>query len=32
MAPEKIKALLVTDRRSFEYPEIILREQEVVWK
>ena len=29
MAPEKIEALLVTDRRFFQYPRIVLREHEV---
>ena len=29
MAPEKIEALLVTDRRSFKYPRIILEEHEI---
>ena len=32
MAPEKIEALLVTDRRSFQYPRIVLGEHEVEWK
>ena len=32
MAPEKTEALLVTDRRSFPYPKIILGEHEVEWK
>ena len=32
MAPEKTKALLVTDRRSFQYPRIVLGEHEVDWK
>ena len=32
MAPEKTEALLVTDRRSFQYPRIILGEDEVEWK
>ena len=29
MAPEKIEALLVTDRRYFQYPRIVLGEHEV---
>ena len=32
MAPEKTEALLVTDRRSFQYPKIILGEHEIEWK
>ena len=32
MAPEKTEALLVTDRRSFKYPRIVLGEQEIKWK
>ena len=32
MAPETTEALLVTDRRSFQYPKIVLGEHEVVWK
>ena len=32
MAPEKTKALLVTDRRSFQYPRIVLGEHEIEWK
>ena len=32
MAPEKTEALLVTDRRSFQYPRIVLGEHEVDWK
>ena len=32
MAPEKTDALPVTDRRSFQYPRIALREHEVEWK
>ena len=32
MAPEKTEALLVTDRRSFEYPKIVLGEHEIKWK
>ena len=32
MAPEKTEALLVTDRRSFQYPRIVLGEHEVEWK
>ena len=32
MAPEKTEALLVTDRRSFQYPKIVLGEHEVEWK
>ena len=31
MAPEKTEALLVTDRRSFQYPRIVLGEHEVEW-
>ena len=32
MAPEKTEAFLVTDRRSFQYPRIVLGEHEVDWK
>ena len=32
MAPEKTEALLVTDRRSFHYPKIVLGEHEIEWK
>ena len=32
MTSEKTEALLVTDRRSFQYPRIILGEHEVEWK
>ena len=32
MAPEKTEALLVTDRRPFQYPRIVLGEHEVEWK
>ena len=32
MATEKTEALLVTDRRSFQYPRIVLGEHEVEWK
>ena len=32
MVPEKIEALLVTDRRSFQYQRIVLEEHEVEWK
>ena len=32
MAPETTKALLVTDRRSFQYPKIVLGEHEIEWK
>ena len=32
MAPEKTEALLVTDRRPFQYPKIVLGEHEVEWK
>ena len=32
IAPEKTEALLVTDRRSFQYPRIVLGEPEVEWK
>ena len=31
MAPEKTEALLVTDRRSFQYPKIVLGEHEIDW-
>ena len=31
IAPEKTEPLLVTDRRSFQYPRIILGEHEVKW-
>ena len=31
MAPEKTEALLVTDRKSFRYPKIVLGEHEVAW-
>ena len=30
MAPEKIEVLLVTDRRSFQYPRIVLQKYKVV--
>ena len=30
--PEKPEALLVTDRRSFKYPKIVLGEHEIEWK
>ena len=32
MAPDKTEALLVTDRRSFQYPRIVLGEHEVEWE
>ena len=32
MAPEKTEALLVTDKRSFKYPKIVLEEHEIEWK
>ena len=32
MAPEKTEALLVTDRRSSQYPKIVLGEHEIEWK
>ena len=32
MALEKTEALLVTDRRSFQYPRIVLGENEIEWK
>ena len=32
MAPEKTEALLVTDRRSFQFPRIVFGEHEVEWK
>ena len=32
MAPEKTEALLVTDRRSFQYPKIVLGEHEIEWR
>ena len=32
MAPEKTKALLITDRRSFQFPKIVFGQHEVVWK
>ena len=32
MAPEKTEALLVTHRRCFQYPRIVLEEHEVEWK
>ena len=32
MAPEKTEALLVTDRRFFIYPKIVLGEHEIEWK
>ena len=32
MAPEKTEALLVTDRRPFQYPRIVLGEHENKWK
>ena len=32
MAPEKTEALMVTDRRSFQYLKIVLGEHEIDWK
>ena len=32
MAPEKTEALLVTNRRSFKYPRIVLGAHEIKWK
>ena len=32
MAPEKTEAFLVTDRRSFQYPRIVLGKHEVEWR
>ena len=32
MTPEKTEALLVTDRRSFKYPKIVLGENAIEWK
>ena len=32
MTLEKTEALLFTDRRSFQYPRIVLEEHEVEWK
>ena len=32
MAPEKTEVLLVTDRRSFQYPRIVLGHHEVEWE
>ena len=32
VAPEKTEALLVTDRRSFKYPKIVLGEHEIEYK
>ena len=32
MAAEKTEALLVTDRRSFQYLKIVLGEHEIEWK
>ena len=32
MAPEKTESLLITERRSFQYPRIVLGEHEVEWK
>ena len=32
MAPEKTEALMVTDRRSFKYPRIVLGEHKIEWK
>ena len=32
MVPENTEALLVVDRRSFQYPKIVLGEHEVQWK
>ena len=32
MASENTEALLVTDRRSFQYPKIVLGEHDIEWK
>ena len=32
MVPKKTEALLATDRRSFQYPRIVLGEDKVEWK
>ena len=32
MAPEKTEALMVTDRRPFQYPKIVHGEHEIKWK
>ena len=32
MAPEMTEALLVTDKRSFQYPNIVLGKHEIQWK
>ena len=32
MVPKKTADLLVTDRRSFKYPKIVLGEHEIEWK
>ena len=32
MAPKKTEALLVTDRRSVQYPNIVLRDHVIEWK
>ena len=32
MGPEKIEALLVTDRRSFNSPKIVFGEHKVAWR
>ena len=32
MAPEKTEALLVTERRSFQYPKIVLGKHAIEWK
>ena len=32
LAPENTEALLVTDRRSFQYPKIVLGEYKIEWK
>ena len=31
MTPEKSEALLVTDRRSFQYPKIVLGDNGIEW-
>ena len=32
MTPEKTEAVLVMDRRSFQYPKIVLGEHAIEWK
>ena len=32
MAPEKTETLLVTDKRSFQYPKIVLGDHKIEWK